>query len=503
MDNNSKRIAKNTIFLYVRMMALMLVSLFTSRVVLDKLGVEDFGIYNVIGGLAVIFGFFSSSLTNATQRFLTVALGNKDVKEGNKIFNQHLLVYGIICLIVILIGESIGPWFINNKMNIPVERFEAANWTFQLSLLSLCATLMGIVFNSTLIAHENMKVYSYIGIVEGFIKLLIVYVLSIVPFDKLITYAILMAIVTLGAQVYYATYCFRSYRECRLHWCWDPKLLRSSFSFIGWNTVGTAESALNEQGIDVLINLFFGPTVNAAKGITGQVSGSIYRFSTNFLISAQPQLVKSYINGEEDYLKSLYFYSSRYAFLLLWIFVCPIMLCIDGILEIWLKVVPEWTSLFIQWSLAGSLFTVLAKPVWFIVIASGRLRKYVIYNSCSMLLIFPLVYVVLKLGYPPVSVYICFFIVIVLNTVIQLILLKDYINYSYYAYFSKVLRPILGVVLISGTFGYFISNFFDRDFGGTFLSCLLIVFSTVLVILSVGISKAEREMVIAHISSKF
>ena len=485
------------------MLVMMFVTLYTARVVLDKLGVVDYGIYNVIGGITVFLGFFSSAFTNATQRFLTVALGRHDVNEGNLVFNQHLLIYIVICVLLSVIGEAVGPWFIIHKMTIPADRLSAALIVFHLSIFVLCVTLLGIVFNSAIIAHEDMKIFSFVSIVDAILKLFIAYALVMVKSDMLVVYATLMAVEVLIIQGCYAFYCRKKYSECRFRWCWDKHLLKKTFNFIGWNTVGTAEAALNDQGIGILVNMFFGPVVNAARGITSQVSGAVYRFSTNFLISVQPQMVKSYVNNDQIYLNNILFYSSRYSFYLLWIFVCPLIFCIDRVLELWLVEVPEWTSIFIRWSLCSSLFSILAKPIWFIVIATGNLRKFTLYKTSVSFLIFPVVYIVLLYGVSPDWVYVCFFIANLITTSLQIFLLRFYIDFSFNNYAREVLYPILKVTILSYILCVPSHLFIIKTLSFDPLYSLFLIEPCVLLIIwFTGMSDIERHQVLNFIRAK-
>ena len=381
MDPNSKRIAKNTIFLYIRMLFIMFITLFTSRVILDKLGIEDFGINNVVGGLAMMFTFFSSSLTNATQRFLNIELGIKNSLGANRVFNQHLIIYVIIICIVILLAETIGLWIVINKLVIPSERLSAALWVYQFTIISLAITLIGIVFNSMIIAHEDMKIYSYVGILDGILKLVIAYAICVLPFDRLITYSFLLLTVTLLVQGSYAYYCFKNYKECKLHFIWNKKSIKDTFSFISWNVVGTAIYATKDQGTNLLLNIYFGPTVNAARAIAYQVSSAVSSFGVNFYTSVRPQIVKSYSNGNVDYLNKLFFKSSKYSIFLMWIVILPVILCIDTLLELWLVEVPFQTNIFIVWVLADSMLALLTNPTWSIALATGKLKKYTLIGN--------------------------------------------------------------------------------------------------------------------------
>ena len=290
---NNRRIAKNTVFLYFRMLITMLVALYTSRVILDSLGIVDFGIYNVVGGMVTMFAFFSSSLSNATQRFLNFKLGENDSEGTNRVFNLSLLIYFIISIVVLIAAEIIGLWLLYNKLVIPPERMDAAFWVMQATIVSLFVTLNGIVFNSMLIAKENMKIYAYIGIIEACAKLAIAFAIAYTPFDKLKIYSVLLLAVTVCIQSFYAIVCYRKYAESRFKPYWDRTLFTEMFKFAGWNGFSTLIWAINDQGSTILLNIFFGPAVNAAKGVANQVNGAVSQFTNNFFTAVRPQIVKS------------------------------------------------------------------------------------------------------------------------------------------------------------------------------------------------------------------
>lgn len=504
MDNNSKRIARNTIYLYIRMLFLMCISFFTTRIILDKLGVHDYGVYNVVSGLAISFSFFSSSLTNATQRFLTVAVSKNDINEGMKVMSQHLIVYGIISIILIIISELVGGWFINEKLNFSHDKLWVVQWVFHISVLTVIIGLISIVFNSMIIAHEDMKIYSYVSIFDGVMKLIIVYLLGIIPYDSLFVYSLLMMFITLLTQFVLFIYCFKKYPECRFIWCWDITLIKKTFSFISWNVVGAISATICEQGISILSNLFFGPIVNAASGIASQINGAIFRLSTNFLISLQPQMVKSYVQKEKDYLIKLLFNSSRFSLYLLWIFVFPVFWGSDNLLRLWLVDIPEWTNSFVRWALVISLIAILKQPVWMIIIASGRLKKYIIYSNLAMILLFPMVYMFLKLGYSPIYIYISNFIINTLCVIVALYVLnKSYLPFSYIEYLEKVIKPFLLVMFPPIIFAFLISNCFDSNIVGLFLQSLCIFFICIVSIYYIGLSSSEKTLLLNGVRNKF
>lgn len=502
MDTNSKRIAKNTIFLYIRMLFLMGITLFTSRVILDKLGIEDFGIYNVVGGLASMFIFFQSSLANATQRFLNIELGTGNINGANQVFCQHLILYTITSIIILLLGETIGLWFVYNKLNIPVERMNSAICVYQFTLISLCFTLLGIVFNSEIIAHEKMRIYSYIGIFEGCARLGIAYLISIISFDRLTTYGFLMMLISLIIQLSYALYCLKHFKECKIYYIWDRKLLKKTTSIIGWNTIGTAVYAVNDSGINILLNMFFGPMVNAARGISFQVNSALNNFSTNFFVSVRPQIVKSYAQGDNKYLLKLFYNSSKYSFFLLWLLCLPIVLCIDQLLGLWLNKVPQYTNIFTIWILFYSLINVLNNPVWSIALAAGKLKKYVTIGSGVFLMAFPISFFFLKLGYPPVSVFIILFCVRLTYLIVVLTIIKSYISYKYTDYFRYIIIPIFKVCIPSFALNYILKNIVPESIPYMFLFILISLIITFIFIWIFGLNNNEKEQIVKTIKTK-
>lgn len=496
-----KSIAKNTLFLTFRMLLLMGITFFSSRVVLDKLGVEGYGIYNVVSSLAVSFSFFISSLTNATQRFITIEIGKGNHKQAKRIFNQHLEIYFFIALGCFLVGELAGVWFIQNKLNIPYSRITDAIWVFQFALLTIVTSLLTIPSESCVIAHEDMNVYSYVGVMEGIVKLCIAYLITISPFNKLIFYAILMFLASSLSQSFYILYARLHYIECRIQRIWDVKLLKLSFSLISWNILGTARAAIITQGMDFVLNIFLGPIANAARAVTNQVDGAIFKFSSNLMIAAQPQLVKSYAKGESGRLNRLFFKTTRFSFYVLWLLICPFLLCINSVLHLWLKIVPQWTEYFIFWGLLSSLVYVLTKPMWSLILAVGKLEKYVIFDTFTSVLIIPLAVVLLKLGYSPVSVYMASLGIQVLNTLSLLLIIKSYIHFSLIQYSKKVLLQIVYVSIVSFLLVFILSYLVGTTGFYVFIYYPLGLIANATVIYLIGLYPDERQMVINKIKS--
>lgn len=481
------------------MLFLMFITFFTSRVVLDKLGIVDFGIQNVVGGLASMFSFFRSSMSNATQRFLSIALGKNDLNLANKIFSQHQTLYICVTILLVFVAEFVGIWLLKNILKIPSGRENAAFWVFQFSLLSLAATILTIVYDSVLIARENMKVFSYIGIIEGISKLVIAYVITIISFDHLITYSFLLMLVSVGVLIFYAIYCSLHFAESHYHCIWDKSSAKDTFSFISWNIVGTAIYAINDQGVNVLLNMFFGPVINAARGISFQVSQALTHFSNNFYTAVRPQIMKSYASGDISYLFKLLYSSSKFSVFLLWYLSLPVMLCIDPILAIWLKKVPDFTNFFTIWVLLYSLVNSLTNPIWSLALAIGKLKWYIIIGSGVSLLTFPISYIALEMGFSPVSVFIIAFLVRLIYVVVVIFIIKRYINFSFCIYLNKVIIPVTIVMILSSFPCIVLRKYIADSFMGTIQVVLISSIFISIAIWIFGLEKGEKKYLLSFI----
>lgn len=499
-STNSKRIAMNTIFLCLRMVTLMGIGFFTSRVILHSLGIVDYGIVNVVGGLAMMFVFFRSSLANVTQRYLNMYLGKGDMEGARHTFCQHQTLYIIIAVVVVLFAETIGLWLVYNKLDIPLSRLHAAVWVFHLTVAGLFITILSVVYDSALMAHENMKIYSTVGIVEGCIKLLIAYILTITTtLDKLIVYQSLLLMVAAGLWTFYALYCKRKYTECSFKFYWNRHEVRNASEMVSWNTLSAVVWAFNEHGINVLLNIFFGPAVNAARGVSFTVSTTINNYGLNFHLSTQPQIVKAYANGDYARVWKLFFATSKYSIFLEWAMCLPVMLCTDALLNLWLKEVPEYASTFTQWVLAFYLVQTLSTPVWMLALAVGKLKRYVLTSSTIFFMAFPVSYLLLKMGLSPVSVFICLFVVRIIYYIAELMIVRLYIPLPMTAYFKQVILPILLVIITSGVLGLSTRMLFPSTLWATALIIVISVLITCSVIYTMGIDSNERFHVNSYI----
>ena len=449
-----------------------------------------------------MFAFFRSSLANVTQRYLNIELGKNELNKATETFCIHQTIYIFIAVILVFLLETVGLWFLYNKLVIPEERMNAAFWVFQFTVFSLILTILSVVYDSVLISHENMKIYSYVGIVEGGMKLLIAYLIIVSTFDKLIVYSFLLFLLALCIRLFYSYYCGKHYKECKFTFCWNGNETKKAFSLVGWNTIGTMVWSINDQGINILLNLFFGPAVNAARGVSSHLANAINNFGTNFYTSVRPQLVKSYAAKDYEYLYKLFFASSKYSVFLLWFFCLPAMLCINMVLEIWLGDVPEYTNVFTVWILAYSMVNILNDPIWSLALAVGRLKWYILIGSGVFLLAFPLAYIFLSMGYSPVCVFQCMFGVRIAYICVVLWIIRWYIPISIKKYLQDVIVPIFLVIACSGSICLYVDGCLDDSIVNNIFMILLSCITITLSILSFGIKTTEKEQIIVYIKNK-
>lgn len=406
-SKNNKRIAKNTLLLYVRMLFLMIISLYTSRVILNTLGVEDYGINNVVSGFIGMLGFLSGSLGAASSRFITYDLGIGDMVTMKRTFGNIVTIHLLLAVMILIFGETIGLWFVLNKLQIPENRMTAALWVYQFSIFSFMLSIVSVPYNATIIAHERMKAFAYISIVDAILKLLIVYLLVIIPYDKLIIYAILFFCIQVFDRVVYGVYCYRHFEETKTKLAFNKKLFKEIFSFAVWTMNGNLAVIGYTQGINVLLNMFFGPVVNAARGIAVQVQTVVQNFCNNFQMALNPQLTKSYAQKDLAHMQQLLKVSSKFSFFLLYIISLPLMLEAPLVLKWWLGIVPEHTINFLRLILCSSMLVALSNPLVVSVHATGKIKKFQAIEGTMLLCIVPIAYVLLKLfGIRPEYVFV-------------------------------------------------------------------------------------------------
>lgn len=448
-SDNNKRIAKNTLLLYFRMLFMMAVSLYTSRVVLNTLGVEDYGIYNVVGGVVAMFGFINSSMSSATQRYITFALGKGDKTRLQTVFSTTLQIHTLIAGIIVLLGETIGLWFLYNKMQIPADRMDAAFWVLQCSIVATVVMIISVPYNADIIAHEKMSAFAYISILEVVLKLVIVYMLVVFSFDKLILYAFLLLAIQLLIQFCYSIYCNRHFEETKYRHVWNKALFKEMTGFAGWSLFGNLAAVLFNQGLNMLLNVFFGPVVNAARAVAVQVQSAIQQFVGNFQMALNPQITKTYAKGELGDMHRLMFRSARFSFFLLFFLSLPVLFETNFILAIWLKTVPEHTVVFLRIMICTSLIYTLSNPLIIANQATGKVKKYQAICGSILLLILPVSYICLRLGCPAYSVFIVHFVMESLTQMVRMILLRPMIGIRIRDYFNHIYKQVLVVVAVS------------------------------------------------------
>lgn len=445
----NKTIVKNTMFLYLRMMVTMVISLYTSRVILQVLGVDDYGIYQAVGGIVGFLSFVNNSLSIGSSRFITYVLGEKKLEKLKRVFATTLASHIILALLIALVAETAGLWFFHNKMVIPIERQVAAEWVYQLSILTALFTLTQVPFNSCIIAHEKMTVYAYLSIIDAICKLLIVYLLTIGQMDKLIMYAILLFLLQVALLFFYCFYCLRHFQESRTRIHIDRKVFKEIIGFSGWNLFANSAIALNNQGILVLLNIFFSPAVVAARSISIQVEMAAFHFVTNFQTAAVPQIVKRYAANDYEGSKQLLLEMMKYSFYLMLILAMPIFFSADKLLQLWLGVIPPYTVIFLQLIIVQSLIQVFDTSLYKALYAKGQLRQNALLSPTCLFLNFPIIYILFKMGCSPVALswttIICYTI---MGFVIKPLLVIRLVNYTYMDIFS-VIKPCLKVVLTS------------------------------------------------------
>ena len=507
MDNYGHRgtkIARNTLMLYVRMLVLMLVGLYTSRVVLGALGEDDFGVYNVVGGVVSMFTIISGALNSAVSRFITFEMGKGADAQLNKVYYTAVTIQLILAAVVVLLAEPLGLWFIDNKMTIDPSRIPAARWVLHFSLLAFVINLMSVPQMASITAHEHMSAYAYIGILDGLLRLGVAFLILHSPIDRLIYYAALMAGVVLIVRLAYGLYCRLHFEECRYRPVFDRPLIKEMFSFAGWNFIGVTSGVLRDHGGNILVNLFSGPAVNAARGVAVQLNGAVQGFVTNFMTAVNPQITKSYAAGEKEYMFSLVRRSSRMSFFLLFLIALPVIFNADYLLSIWLKEVPEHSSLFVQLFLIFALSESLSNPMITAMLATGNIRNYQLVVGGIQLLNLPVSYVCLRMGAIPEVTVIVAIIISQICMWARLLMLSKATGFPVLpfleeVYFSVLFKVVCGSLVVP----LILEAAKPAGFVGFLISASVCVLWSMLVIMTLGLQSDERKWLVNKIKEKF
>lgn len=500
--SNNKRIAKNTLFLYFRTLLVMLVSLYTSRVVLDVLGVENFGIYNVVGGAVAMFGVISGALSNAISRFITYELGKGNSDRLNAVFSTSVNVQIVMTLIIFVLGETIGIWFLYSRMQIPIERMNAAFWVLQCSLITFGISLLSVPYNACITAHEHMKFFAYISIWEIFSRLGICYLVNLSPWDNLISYAILLVVIAVLTRFVYGMYCHKNFLESHYKFSFDKNMMKDIGSFAGWNFFISGATLFNTHGVNLLVNSFFGVSFNAARGIALQMESAITRFVDNFSVAINPQITKSYAEGKLNEMFSLVCRGTRFSYLLFLFFSLPLFFETQIILKIWLKIVPDSTVLFFRLGIIGTMFVLLGKTGYTACMATGKIKRYVFWITVVSCPIFPISYISYTLGAPVYTAYIVFIVVYAVIDFVRLKLMKDMLNFPIMFFFKDVLCRIFAVTAIAIPPPLLVVNSLESSNQRLILTCVISLISTFIGSILFGITRNERLFIITEIKKK-
>lgn len=496
---NTRRIAKNTIFLYGRMLLGMLISLYTSRVILNALGVVDYGIQNVVGGFVGMFSLISSSLSSAISRFLTYEIGTGNVSRLKEVFSTSLLIQIVLSLVIVLLAETVGLWFLNNRLVIPADRIYAANWIYQASIFAFVQGLMSCPYNALLIAHERMNVFAYFGIFNILFNLCIVVFIAYAPFqfDKLIVYSLLLLSMGLVMQTIYWRYSWKHFPESHEAPRFYKKSWKDMSGFATWNAIGCTAGILKDQGVNILINLFFGPAMNAARGVAGSVSNAVCSFSGNFMTAVSPQITKSYASDDKAYLYMLVERSSRFGFYLMMCIAIPIIFEAEFVLSLWLKNYPSHSVTFVRLVLMCALLEILSNSLITLQSATGKIRNYQIVVGGLLLMNFPVSWLTLKLGAPAFSVYIVAFIIGVGCMLLRLWFLRRMAGLSMRRYLSNVVANVVTTMIVAVAAPALV--YFSMPDGTVRMAlvCLTGLTGGIVSVLFVGCDMAERRFILS------
>lgn len=492
IDGN--RIAKNTLLLYLRMLFQLGIALYTSRAVLNALGVIDFGIYNVVGGIIVIFSFLNNAMASSTQRFLVYHLGTNDSRKLKQIFSSAIIIHFVMAVVVVGLAEIMGLWFLQAKMIIPMERLEVAKWVFHLSVISSAITILSVPYNAAIIANERMGAFAAISIIETLLKLCVAIFISFCNGDRLLWYAGLLLGVSVIVRTIYGVYCSKSFPEAKLIFPRNNKLLyKEMTSFAGWSLVGNLSVVGYTQGINLLLNIFFGPAINAARGIAVQVQNAVYEFVRSFQTAVNPQITKSYAIGDLKSMHLLIYRSSKLSFYLTLMLSLPIIIETPYVLSLWLNIVPDYTVAFCRLTFISCMIESISNPFMIGASATGKIKKYHLIIGSILLLIVPVSYIFLKLGFEPIIVYIIDILIQFIAQIIRLFLCRHLFSLNILFYIKDVISRIVGVAVLSVVFSLLIDSLFIEI---NFINAIVVAFfsfiSVCVVSYVIGLTKSER-----------
>lgn len=477
----------------------MLVSLYTVRVVLATLGAEDYGIYNVVAGVVTMFGFLSGAMATASQRYFSFDLGKKDEEHLKTTFSVTLQIYVCLALVVVFLAETLGLWFVNHKLVIPENRMAAANVIYQSAIVSFLFTLITTPYMADIIAHENMNIYAYVSISEAVLKLVIVFALRIIPYDKMIVYGFLLCAVSVINTSLYRVYCHKHYAECKFYFVKDNVLFKEMISYSGWNLFGSIASMVRTQGMTILINLFFGPVVSAARAVASQVNAAVLSFAQNFSTALRPQIIKSYAAGEKNAMLRMLMYGTKIVFFLMLIICVPLFFEVPYLMNLWLKDVPEHTAMFVRLVVIDVLIDSISYPVMSVVQATGKIKLYQAVVGGLLIFNLPVSYIFLKLGFPAETVFVVAIALSVAALFLRIIITQKMISFNLLAPFTKLLLLFVLLAALASVLPAVIISWFGSSFWKFVLFVLISVVWSGLVLFCVGLNRNEKKMMLEKI----
>lgn len=501
-SESNKRIAKNTIYLYLRMIVTMIVTLYTARLILATLGEDDYGLYNVIGGIVVLFSFLNTAMSNATQRFLSYEIGINNQKQLQRTFSMSVTCHIFLAIIVLIIAETVGLWFVSTQMNIPIDRHKAAIWVYHFSVATFIINILRVPYNASVISHEKMSFYAYLSIIDVFLNLGIVFLFIFSSFDKLIFYAVLKLAITFLCWLANYIYCIKKLKCCTYDLFWDNLLFKKLLGFSGWSMLSGGSVLVSQSGSNILINIFNGVAVNAAYGIANQVSSAIYGFVSNFQMAFQPQIVKLYAEREIKAQTILINRAALLSYFLLLIIGVPFMINADVVLNLWLVDVPHYATEFCQWMIVYSLIDAIQAPIWMAINATGKIKIYSIWSSSIILLNLPIAWLLLYLELSPVYVFIVRVLINMIVALIRVAYVKQFIQFPALEYFLLVIKRAAPVTILSFGLSYTIHNFMLEGISGLLIESIFSFIITSILIMYFGFNKSERQYVISLVHSK-
>lgn len=494
---NNKRIAKNTLLLYSRTILVLFVTLYTTKVVLKALGVVDYGINNVVGGVVVMFGFLNSSMSSATQRFISFAIGQNNKERLSRVFGTSVLIHYVIAGVIFVLSELVGLWLLYTHMDIPSDRMTAAFIVFQCSIVAFVVNVISVPYNADIVSHENMNVFAMVSIVEVALKLIVAFIVLNTSLDRLIIFAFLNLAVSVIIRIIYQIYCSNHYEESRTRSLYDKSLFYEMFSFASWNIIGNMAFAFRNQGSNILLNMFFGPAVNAARGVSHQVDSAVEQFVTNLQTAANPQIIKSYAN--ENYSDSIQLTNriSKFSFFLILVLGLPVIFNIEKILSLWLDSVPEYATQFTVLILVNGIIDSISKPLKTLVKATGQVKWYMIIQGGWYLLALPTIYTALKLGYGPISSVLIIVVFTILGTFIRLFLVRAVTeHFSIMNYLKSVLIPTTLTAVCSVVMCQLVSLYVpDTNIMTLLIRIMFIVLFTIITVVLIGFNKEDRLLI--------